>query len=65
MQLPQLHEVVALEQHVAELREGEPTLKPRLYALLRQHVADREVLPCVAQEIDQSKIAEPTEVVEQ
>ena len=65
VQLPQHHEVVALQQHVAELGERETALKPRLYALLREHVADGEVLPCVAKEIDQPKVAEPAEVIQQ
>ena len=53
------------EQHVAELGERESAFKPCLYALLGEHVAHREVLPRVAQEINQPEIAKPTEVVEQ
>ena len=65
VQLPQHHEVVALQQHVAELGERETTFEPRLYALLGEHVANGEVLPRVAQEINEPKIAKPTQVVEQ
>ena len=63
MQLSQHHEVVALEQHVAEFGERETTLKSRLYALLCEHVAHGEVLPRVAQEINEPEIAQPAEIV--
>ena len=65
MQLPQHHEVVALKQHVAELRERESTLKSCLYAVLGEHVAHREVFPGVAQEVNEPKVAQPTEVIQQ
>lgn len=65
MQLPQHHEVVALEQHVAEFGEREAAVKPRLYALFGEHVADGQVLPRVAKEIDKAKLPQPAEIVQQ
>ena len=65
VKLAQHQEVVALEQHVAELGEGETTLESRLDTLLRKHVADGEMLSRVTEELDEPEVAKPREVVEQ
>ena len=64
----QMEEVVGLQQHVAELREGDAVLaalQPGAHRLLPDHLVDREVLAHVAQEVGQRVGAEPAGVVEQ
>ena len=60
-----MQEVVRLEQHVAELGVREAGLEPRLHRLLLKHHVHREVLPDVAQEVDEPLGDEPFGVVEQ
>jgi len=63
----QAQKVVGLQQHVAELGEGQAlfALQPRLDRVLSRHVVDGEVLADVAQELDQVELAQPVGVVEQ
>ncbi len=57
-------EVGRLEEHVAELGEGESLRQPRLHRVLLEHVRDREVLAHVPQEVEQSHLAQPVQVVD-
>ena len=50
--LVELEEVVALHDHIVELKEGEPSLKALLVALGGQHTVDREAGADVAQKLD-------------
>ena len=65
MKFAQHEEVIALQQHVAELREGEAAFEPTLHRVFGEHVADREVLPSVAKKVDHSETPEPLKVVQQ
>ena len=60
--------VVGLEQHVAELGEGDALLGPldtRLHRLLGDHLVDGEVLADVPEEVDEPVRAEPIRVVQE
>ena len=65
MKFAQHEEVIALQQHVAELRERETAFKAALHRVFGEHVADREVLPSVAKKVNHSETTEPLKVVEQ
>ena len=63
----EMPEVVRLEQRVGELGEGDALLRvvePRLDVFLRDQVVHREVLPRVAEELDESELPEPVVVVD-
>ena len=60
----QVLEVGRLQEHVAELGERQAAVEPHLDGVLGEHVRDREVLPDVAQELDQAERAQPVEVVD-
>ena len=66
MVLEQVQEVVRLEQHVGELREGKPllVLETSLHELRADQIVDGEVLPDVTQELEQRLGTEPIDVVE-
>ena len=64
-ELEQLHVVVGLQQHVAELGVGEAGAEAAAHRLLRQHLAHRHVLADVAQEVDGRHRHGPGAVVEQ
>ena len=57
-------EVHGLEDLVAELGEGDAGFKPRAHDFLRKHVVHGEVLPVVAEEVDEGHLPEPVVVVE-
>ena len=60
----QLDVVVGLQQHVAELRVGDPlTFQPSPNGVPIQHHVDREVFTDVAQQLDRRHRAGPLEVV--
>ncbi len=64
----EMQEVVGLQEHVAELREGDAVVGPLqagLDGLLRHHLVHREVLADVAQEVDEADPAEPVGVVDE
>jgi hypothetical protein len=64
----QAHEVVGLQQHVAELGVGNSlfrALKSGLDRLLGHHLVHREVLADVAQEVQHGHLAQPQAVVEE
>jgi hypothetical protein len=61
----QAEEVVRLEEHVAELRVGDALLHPAPHRLLGDHLAHGEVLPDVAQELEQASRPQPVGVVEE
>ncbi len=63
MVLPEVVEVIALDELVAELGEAHPVLKPVFHAILRQHVVDRDVLADVADEVEKAHVLEPVVVV--
>jgi hypothetical protein len=61
-------EVVRLEEHVAELGEGDPdvgALEARSDGLLGDHLVHREVLPNVAEEVEQGQGPQPRRVVQE
>ena len=63
-----MQEVVGLQQHVAELRVGDPLiapLEPGLHRLLRHHLVHGEVLADVAQEVEDPQFPQPLTVVDQ
>ena len=43
MALEQFKKIIALHQHIIELKEGQPPLQPLLVAFRRQHAVDGEV----------------------
>ena len=59
----QLQEIVGLQQHVAEFREGDPSLEAGLHRFLLQHVVHGEMLPNVAHELDRPERPQPLCVV--
>ena len=65
MKFAQHEEVIALQQHVAELREGEAAFEPTLDGVFGKHVTDGEVLSSVAKKIDHSETTEPLKIVQQ
>ena len=65
MKFAQHEEVIALQQHVAELREGEAAFEPTLDGVFGEHVTDGEVLSSVAKKIDHSETTEPLKIVQQ
>ena len=68
MGIEQMQEVVGLQQHVAELGEGDPLTLPiqaGLHRLLRHHLIDGEVLPDVPEELEERHGSQPVGVVEQ
>src|SRR5689334_1883667 len=61
----QLQVIVRLEQHVAELGEGNATVETRLHRFLLQHVIHGEVLPDLAHELDRGQAVQPVAVVDE
>ena len=62
--LVQLHVVVGLQQHVAELGVGDAlALEPAPDRVAVEHHVDREVLADVAEELDRRQLARPGQVV--
>ena len=64
----QAQEVVGLEQHVGELREGKPhvvAIQTALDRILGHHLIDGEMLAHVAQKVGQRHGGEPFGVVEE
>ena len=61
--LVELEEIVALEELIVELDEGEPGLHPHLVGLEGEHAVDREMPADVAQEVDVVEVGEPILVV--
>jgi hypothetical protein len=56
-------EVVGLDQHVAELGVGDAHFHPAAHRFLLEHVAQREMLPDVAEEVHQGNATQPVGVV--
>ncbi len=59
-----MQEVGGLQEHVAELGERESLVHADLDGVLGQHVGHREVLPDVAQEVEQPGVPQPVQVVD-
>ena len=64
MKFAQHEEVIALQEHVAELRERKPAFESTLHGVFCKHVVHREVLPCISQKVNHSETAEPLKVVQ-
>src|SRR5262249_41011192 len=62
----QLDEVVALQDHIVELEEGEVllALEPELDGVALDHLVDRDVAPDLAQELDIVQAKQPLGVVD-
>jgi hypothetical protein len=62
----QLHEVVALQQHVVELDEAQRlvAVEPQLHAVHGQHAVHAEMPAHLAQEGDVAQLVQPLGIVE-
>ena len=62
----QFHKIIALQDHVVELDEGEflLALKPELDRIHRQHPVDREVATNIAQHVDIVELGQPVGIID-
>ena len=59
----ELKEVIALHQHVVQLKEREAALQTLLVALKRQHAVNGEMHPNLTEKINVVEIQQPISVV--
>ncbi len=62
----QLQEIIGLQDHVVEFKEGQRlfTVQPQLHRIERQHAVDGEMPPDIAQQLDIAELAQPVVIVD-